>query len=368
MKIGCFGRPIGLKGGIGRYTRELFDAMFTLAPHHEYILYTNRNGDIPIPEHGRVRHGPGGLGRIGWEQFIVPIQLFTDRPDVYHSTDFTLPVLSPFRSVVTVHDLIYLRQPEGTSLRAQMLYRILTGLSVRRAAHLIAVSQYTAQDVSSEFNIPEERITAIPLGANQDLKNRLRDGEQGRILETLGIQGRYVLFVGLLTRRKGVNVLIEAFESANQHTHLEHLVLVGGEGTDYGDVERRVERSPLSSRILLTGPVDDRALAALYSEATLLCLPSVHEGFGLPLVEAMMMACPVAASNVTSLPEVVGDAGFLAAPDDVDSWSEIIVKVSEDEALREDLKAAGLKRSEMFTWENAARRTLEVYAKVANET
>lgn len=365
MRIGYFGRSLGLKGGIARYTSELLAAMERVAPANQYLLYTNRRADITKGDPTVLRTGPSCLGRVGYEQVWLPAQIARDRPDVYHSPDFTLPFAAPGRKVITVHDLIYLRQPEGTSLRARVLYRLLTGASIRRAHTVITVSDYTAREVSEYFDIPREKLRPIPHGVNPALLGTAESVDTRAAVEAMGIQPPFVLFVGLLTPRKGVLELIEAFERVQGTGGLQCLALVGAPGSGFERIQKRVGESPVRDRIRLPGPADDAGLASLYSQASAFCLPSHHEGFGLPVLEAMLLGCPVVAADSTALPEVVGDAGLLSHTGDADSLASALARMLSDADLAGALRASGRRRAAEYTWESTARKTLAVYAEVA---
>lgn len=365
MRFGYFGRPIGKTGGIARYTHQLIQAIERVEPGLGYTVYSNQ----PCPEisalKGRKSYGPRRLGRVGWEQFWLPAQLMLDRPDVYHSTDFTLPVSSAAPSVVTVHDLIFMRQKQGTSWQARLLYRVLTGASVRKARRIITVSEYSARDVKARFRVPDNKIRAIPLGVHQGLADAARGQDTRAIAAAAGAEGRYVLFVGLVTVRKGVLTLIDAFSQAHARGAVDRLVLAGLTDSTFEDVQQAIERTGCRDRIILAGAVDDVSLAALYSHAAVYCFPSYHEGFGLSVLEAMLMGCPVISSNATSLPEVVGDAGVLIPPDDAGLWAEWICRITSDKDESRGLAQKGRERAAAFTWERTAARTIEVYKEVA---
>ncbi len=367
MRIGYFGRPIGYTGGIGRYATELLTAMARVAPENEYIVYTNRPADVPALPRGTLRRGSSKIGRVPWEQIVVSAQLRSDRPDVYHSADFTLPLLAPVKMIVTVMDLIYLRQRGGTSWRAALLYRVLTGASIRKARSVMTISEFTRQDIAAHFKIPSERISVAPPGVNPGLAGLVSDADARARIAAMGLDGPYILFVGLLTCRKGVLTLIEAFEKAQREGCVKYLVLAGGEGSDFQTIAKRIEESPVRERIRLAGRVDDNELVSLYRQAAVFCLPSFHEGYGMPAVEAMQQGCPAIVSNCTSLPEAAGDAGLLAEPGNADDWARQISRVAGDAQLTAALREKGYRHAAAMTWESSARTTLDVYAHVMEE-
>ncbi len=361
MRVGYFGRSLGLRGGIGRYARELLAGMEQVAPANQYLVYTNREPGIDPGVNTALRTGPRRLGRVGYEQFWLPAQLMRDRPDVYHSLDYTLPLAARGNFVITVHDLIYLRHPEGTSLRARVLYRVLTRASIARARKVITVSDYTAREIAEYFSVPREKLRVIPHGVNPQLQRVAASADSSSAMGALGIRKPFVLFVGLLTPRKGVLDLIGAFERIQRQTGAECLVLAGSPGAGYERITERISASPVRERILLAGPVDDVTLASLYSEAAVFSLPSHLEGFGLPVLEAMLLGCPVVVSISSSLPEVVGEAGLVARTGDAVSLGEAIARVLTEPGCADALAEAGRQRAGLFTWEKTAELTLAVY-------
>ncbi len=365
MRVGYFGRPIGAVGGIARHTTELLAALGRKAPENEYYVYTNRKAGIPPVPRAVVRNGPAWPGRVLWEQVVVAAQLRRDRPDVYHSPDFTLPLAGAVPMIVTVHDLIYLRHPEGTSWRAAVLYRLLTGASVRRAGRVLTVSRHSASEVMQAFRLGEEQVTVVPSGVSETLR-ALSAGLPGDGAGDAPPRP-YILYAGLLTGRKGVLTLLEAFERLRSSGWRGHLVFAGLQGSDGAGVLKRIDSSEFRDGIFLAGPVDDAELARLYSSASAFCLPSFHEGFGLTVLEAMLFGCPVVASDCTALPEAVGDCGLLVPPGDAEALAEALRRVLEDPALAASLRERGRERAREFTWDACAARVAEVYREVSEE-
>ncbi|MEJ5298647.1 MAG: glycosyltransferase family 1 protein [Armatimonadota bacterium] len=368
MKVGYFGRPIGAIGGIARHTTELLAALGRVGPENEYLVYTNRPR-VVLPQPGAsVRRGPARIGRVLWEQVVVAAQLRRDRPDVYHSPDFTLPLAADPPMIVTVHDLIYLKQPQGTSWRAAALYRLLTGASVRKARRVLTVSRHAAWEVRTAFGLREEQVTVVPSGVSETLRRLAAQLPQGKGGETSEAPRPYILYAGLLTARKGVLTLLDAFEHLRESGWAGYLVLTGLQGSDYATVAKKIASSAYGEDIVLKGAVDDATLARLYASASVFCLPSFHEGFGLTVLEAMTFGCPVVASDCSALPEAVGDCGLLASPGDPNALADALRKVLDNEDVAASLRERGRQRAGEFTWDGSARRTLEVYQEVVEET
>lgn len=366
MRLGFFGRPVGLTGGIARYTTMLLYYLPRVAPVNQYLVYTNRDSQLPGDGALIRRGGPSRMGRVLWEQFWLPAQLRRDSLDLYHNPDFTLPVLSGVPSVVSILDLIFMKHSEGTSWQARALYTSLTRLSAKRSKKIITISDYSARDITNVLGVPPSKITRCYMGVDNRLANLVSGSEADDILQEQGIASPYLLYVGLITPRKGVVTLVKAFSKCAEKCGIKHLVLVGLQGSGFNKISEAIEESDVKDRIILAGSIDDRVLAALYQKAAASCMPSYHEGFGLPVLEAMASGSPVLSSNATSLPEVVGDAGLMAAPDDVDAWARNIETMVTTPGLPEEFRAKGYSQAAKFTWEQTARDHLEVYKEVVD--
>jgi glycosyltransferase involved in cell wall biosynthesis len=260
--------------------------------------------------------------------------------------------------VVTVHDVSYARAPELFSRRDRSLLRFVRG-SVRRAARVIAVSEFTRADVCELYGLDRAKVVAIPNGVDAAFRPVADAG--ARVHRRFGIDRPYVLCVGALQPRKNVPLAIEAYAAlAGRGTDCE-LVVAGGDRGGRLDVLDAILRTRLTGRVHLLGHVEDSELPALYSAARALVFPSLYEGFGLPALEAMACGTPVIASNTTGLAEAVGDAGLTIDPLSAEELTEAMRRVLGDEALRERLAAAGRVRAAEFTWARAAGATAAVY-------
>jgi glycosyltransferase involved in cell wall biosynthesis len=262
-------------------------------------------------------------------------------------------------AVVTVHDISYARAPELFSRRDRQLLRFVGG-SVRRAARVIAVSEFTRGDVIEQYGLDPAKVVAIPNGVNSSFRP-LPEAE-ARVAERFGIRKPYVLCVGALQPRKNVPLAIEAYARlmAGRGTDCE-LVIAGGDRGGRLDVLDAILRTRLTGRVHLVGHVEDAELPALYSAARALVFPSLYEGFGLPALEAMAAGTPVVASNTTGLAEAVGDAGLTVDPTSAEELADALGRLLEDADLRATLIARGHERAALFTWGRAATATADVY-------
>jgi glycosyltransferase involved in cell wall biosynthesis len=300
----------------------------------------------------------------------IPLTLSAElrrRPvDVLH-VQYTAPPLAPCPVVATVHDLSFEHIPETFRRRSRVQLRLTVRATARRAAHVIAPSEYTRRDLVETYGLDPARVTAIPLAVAKHFRPVEDEAELGRVRERYGIRGEYVLAVGSIQPRKNLARLVRAYSALRRgrgRSNLPQLVLVGKQAWLYGDTLRAIEEEGLAGSVLLTGYVSEGDLPALYTGALLFAYPSFYEGFGLPPLEAMSCGAPVLTGNLTSLPEVVGDAGLTVDPFDTDALAAGLARLIDDDALRAELSRRGLDRARRFDWRVTARMTLRVYRSV----
>ncbi len=359
--------------GIGRLTREVVRALLQLdAPHRFTLFCMGRSGKSWMREHPEPAAltpraslavtplNDRWLYRL-WHRarLPLPVELFAGRGDLYHATDFVLPPVTPGkRTVLTVHDLTFERAPDAAPPQLLRFLKRVVPQAVRRAHHLIADSQATARDLMALYDVRPERITVIYSGVDA----RFRPVDAPSPASSFAPGGApFVLTVGTLQPRKNHLTLVRAFAQVAPQLPDLHLVIAGGKGWMYDQVIAEVARLDLGERVRFIGFVDDADLPDLYRAARVFAFPSLYEGFGLPPLEAMACGVPVVASNASSLPEVMGDAGLLVDPLDVDGLAEALVRAAADDAWRAQAIARGLARARQFTWRRAAEQLLAVY-------
>jgi glycosyltransferase involved in cell wall biosynthesis len=280
--------------------------------------------------------------------------------DLYHYPHFDVPLGGPRPTVITVHDLKYVRYPELLQSWARGAYlRWMMRRGTRAAAGVIAVSEATRADVCALMHIPPEQVFTV-----HEASGSLPPPDtQG--LRRLALEPGYFLFVGERRPHKNLSRLIEAYASVRaRRTGVPPLVIVGHPWSADRSAERAIGRHGLDASVRLLDRVSDGELAALYGGARAMVLPSLYEGFGIPLLEAMGAGVPVVTSNVSSMPEVAGEAALLVDPYDVESIAAAMSRLLGDEALARELASRGLERAKHFSWERAARETFAVYARV----
>jgi len=362
------------RGGIGRYVRELLRALAALDSENEYSLFfatNNRDaGALPaLPANFRARRLPFHdiwLARV-WQRLRVPlpVELITGRVDVYHSPDFTLPpTLGRTPTLLTVHDLSFARHPSSAAPGLRGYLDVVVPRSVRRATHVLADSQATKDDLMALYGTPAEKISVLYAGVAAGFRPVDDPGVHAAVRGRYGLGERpYVLSIGTLQPRKNHARLIEAFDRVLRDSEY-NLVLAGGEGWLYDEVHAQVAERGLPERVLFPGFVAEDDLPALYSAAAIMAFPSLYEGFGLPVLEAMACGVPVLASTAPCLPEVAGGAALLIAPRDVGAMAATIEKLVNQPELRHALRAKGLARAAQFRWENSAADLLRIYREI----
>lgn len=245
-------------------------------------------------------------------------------------------------------------------------YKFLFPRTLKTADRIIAVSNSTKRDLINYFNIPEEKIKVILEAADEKFK-LLNKEEINEVKQKYNLNFPFILYVGTLEARKNIPTLIKAFYKIKKKNIEHKLVIAGKKGWKYKEIFETIDKLDLQNDVVFTGYVSDEDLPALYNAADLFVYPSIYEGFGLPPLEAMACGTPVITSNTSSLPEVVGDAGIMVDPCDVDGLTQTMCDVLTNDGLREDMIKKGLERAKMFTWEKCARETLKVYEEVYNE-
>ncbi|MFH5181189.1 glycosyltransferase family 4 protein [Paenibacillus sp. TAB 01] len=282
--------------------------------------------------------------------------------DIFHGTNFTYTPVLKGKHVITIHDLAYMHYPEATSERILKHHSKWVPYSAQKCDYIIADSIQTKRDIEELLRIPESKISVVPLAADEHFRyiDNCPD-----ILKKYDLPSKYVLFVGTLEPRKNLIGLLKSFLLLkNQYDIEEKLVIVGARGWKFTPIFDWVKENQLENEVVFTGFIDDTDLPAIYSAATLFVMPSIYEGFGLPLLEAMQCGTPVIGSNVSSIPEIIENAGILIAPDDYSSWAEAIYTVISNTSLRATYSQLGLERSKQFTWSQTAELTRKIYTHV----
>ncbi len=337
------------KTGIGHYTANLLAALRRIAPENEYIpLDWGRDPAMRLDR------------RLRWQQWELPRRAQAAQADILHVTGFDAPRFKPCPVVLTVHDLIGALFPRQFPWAARCYWASWLPRSVRWADAIIADSENTRRDVMRLTGIPSERITVIPLGVDPRFHAAQPAEALARVRQRYGLPEAFILYIGTLEPRKGLDTLLAAFVQAAS-TLAHDLVVVGKKGWYTEHLFNQVRVFGLEKRVHFTGYVADEDLPALYAAASLFAFPSRYEGFGLPPLEAMACGTPVVSSNAASLPEVVGQAGLSVPPDDAAALANAIWQVLCSPELSARLRQSGRQQAQGFTWDETARQTLAVY-------
>ena len=374
MRIGLDGKVLTLRArGIGRYAINLTRAMLAEAaarrPDLEFVIFTGPQTSRDVMEEFQgacEERYVGAKSSVIRSLALVPAALRRARVDVFHGMDH---VGVPFvgrsaRYVATVHDVIALILPETFTRRHRVVVRAALAAVRRRADLVLVPSSAVKRDIVQRLGLPDDRVVVTPEGCEP----RFRPTPCAEVLARYGLPSRYVLAVGTLEPRKNLTALLHAFARLHREGGIDpalRLVLVGARGWLDEPIYEAVRSLGLDQRVHFAGFVDDADLPAVYSGAALFVFASLHEGFGLPLLEAMACGVPVVTSNVSAMPEVAGDAALLVDPRDVDDLAAAIARLLRDDSLRDRVRGAGIARAREFPWAATARRTLDAYATLA---
>lgn len=369
MRVGLDAHMIGAREtGNETYVRGLIGALPGVAPDLRYVLYTAspdlaRQGlsDAPVARTRLLRPASPWIRLpIG-----LPLAARRDRLDVLHVT-YHAPPRSPCRTVVTVHDLSFMAFPNTFGPRDLLVLSTLVPLSARRARAVIVPSEHTRRDLIRAYGLPPDKIVVTPEAADARFSPSEDAGADRAVVRRLGLVRPYILALGTLQPRKNFERLVEAYAALRRSGRTDHhLVIVGKAGRAAARLRERIARLGLEERVHLRGYLAAADVPAVYRAATCFVFPSLYEGFGLPVLEAMACGTPVIASNQAAVPEVAGDAAVLVDPYRVGELAGAIERVLADPALRARLRAGGLARAATFSWEETARRTAEVYRAAA---
>lgn len=357
--------------GIGRYMKCLVEAIVARAPEHEYLLILPPDApSIAIPSESRVEElvSPLKYYSIG-EQIELPRILRRHKVDLLHSPHFNVPLASPCPVVATLHDVIYLAcKSDLPSRLGRLYYRGMMEAAVRRAESIITVSEFSRSEILRYLPAAHAKIEVIHSGVDPAFA-RVSDVKQTqRTLARLGIDRDYILYTGIYKPRKNHAGLLRAFKHFLTRGTQAQLVIAGPMAEGERELHVLAAGLGIANHVVFTGFVDDADLRALYSAARVYACPSLYEGFGLSVLEAMACGAPVVCSELASLPEVAGDAALYADACNPEEFGAAMHQMFTGVSLREQLIAAGKKNLRRFSWAGAAERTLEVYWRVARGT
>jgi glycosyltransferase involved in cell wall biosynthesis len=354
--------------GTEHYSASLLAALSELpeAQQSRITLYVNtnnpqsaiRNLQFDLPPAWRIRAVP--FPRL-WTHLRLSAEMLTRAPGMLFVPSHVVPLWHPRRTAVTIHDLGYLAYPQAHTRLSRLYLHLSTWFSARSARRVIAISEATKRDLVKHYRINPRKIAVVHHGRDPIFQPMQDEASVEATAAKYGVNRPYCLHVGTLQPRKNLGLLVEAWAILRDSMEQPpHLLLAGKRGWLYDSLFESVNKHKLGNLIKFADYVERDDLPALYSGALALTFPSLYEGFGLPALEAMSCGTPVLASNATSLPEVVGDAGMLLDPNDPRAWAESVALLLSNHELRDELSRKGLAQAAHFTWERCAQETFEV--------
>jgi len=373
MNIGINARYLQKKHtGIENYLLNLLKQLISLDTNNNYFLYFGNHKPVPsvVPGGGavtRIASMPTNsqLMRMIWDQVGLPHALKKDSITVFHEPSFISPLIKVCPTVITVFDLAYLYFPEHFTRRNVLYLKTLLPYSIKKADCIIAISKHTKNDIIKHYNVTPEKVRVVYLGVDPffrvvDQKDRI-----AQIKRSYGITKEYLLNVSLISPRKNLITLLKAFKKlCTQNNHRYQLVIAGEKGWVYEKIFAAVSSLGLEDDVVFTGYVTNEELIYLYNNAISFLYPSLFEGFGLPILEAMACGCPVITSRVTSIPEVCGEAAVLVDPNSEDELFHAMHRIVGDSEKRHSLREKGFKQAALFSWEKTAQQTRAIYEEI----
>jgi glycosyltransferase involved in cell wall biosynthesis len=376
MRIAIDIRPVlSKRTGVGNYLYHLLLTLSRIDYANEYRLFSSSLKDrIPeelrrLPQRYQISDFriPVRIMNALWQRFrFPPIELFTGRADIVYSPHPFIPPSAGPKRIVTVHDLYFLRHPEWSSGEVAKHFIPFVRKSLGKADAVVASSLSTKKDCMECCGIEEAKITVVHLGIDRSFFSSPSHSETNRAKKKYGIPGEFILSVGTMEPRKNHVRLLHAFQGVHERHPGLALVIAGSQGPSTETILRTIDALGLRGSVILAGYVEERELKALYRAGLMLAFPSLYEGFGFPVLEAMACGTPVLASNRTSIPEIAGDAALLVDPEDTDEIREGMRKLVEEKDLAACCSTKGIARAEAFTWEKTAGSLLTLFRRVGS--
>lgn len=362
----------GQVGGTETYTRGLLSSLEEIDKENEYLIFCNKENfetfqltsknfrRILCPVKASFRPW-----RILWEQLIFPFQVWRNKIDILLSLGYVCPLFVPCKSIVVIFDLNWFFHPEEFSPLSRLAWKTLVSLSAKRADHIITSSNNSKKDISRILKIPKEKISVVYGGIDKSRFHEIKDEKIiSKIKEKYGIGDRFILTVSAAYKFKNLGKLIEAVNLLRQNIPGLQLLVVGLGGKGKPEIIKMIKKYNLGDNVVIAGWVPDEDLPVLYSAAEIYIHPSLYEGFGFPVLEAMVCGCPVVSSNAASLPELVDEAGIIVDARDESKIVQGTKRILENSSLAENLRKEGFKRCQSFSWLKSAREILKIYQNI----
>ncbi len=372
MTIGIDARSlIGKRAGVGRYLYNLLKGLSAIDKENQYVLYFHEEVKERVVDrpnfNQRIIYLPILQNYFTWTHFRLPPELLAHRTDIFHFPFYTMPLLVSCPSVVTIYDITFHLHPEWFSLKGKVAQTPFCRLAARHVDRIITCSETSKNDIQRAYSVPDDKIEVVYPAAGPEFAVMSRREARGLIGAKYGIKDKFFLYVGTIHIRRNIERLVRAFKLFLAKRPDHRLVLVGKVEWPYLDVKGLIEGLGLSGRVMHLGYVDDNVLPLIYNAAEVFLYPSLYEGFGLPVLEAMACGTPVIASRNSALRELFSDSALLIDPHSVEAMGDAMTLLSEDRGLREELVSKGLEKVKRFSWEEAAEKTLQVYRQIGGK-
>jgi len=359
--------------GIGYYLTNLIDTLAKVDNHNTYTIFLNKRlaTDHPLRtiRKDNLRFVPVATKAVGpGQQFLMPFRLWRENFDVYHYPHFDLPLLQNKPSIITIHDLKYIMHPSffpelGKMKRIYMEQTL--RIATKRAKHIIAVSESTKKSLIERFHVPPQKVTTIWLAPPRLEKANAVSKELRADWIDKNLNTKYLLFIGERRPHKNIIRMIEALKIFTERNKSDYrFFIVGPRYSNYSAPEDKIQELGLDDKVKILGYISDTEKTHLLKNAELFIFSSLYEGFGIPILEAMAHGIPVITSNITSMPEVAGDAALLVNPNKVEEIAEAMERVIHDQDLRTEMIRKGFENIARFSWDKSAENTLAVYQEV----
>lgn len=374
MIIGIDGNEANVEKrvGISEYAFELLKQFSNSKKEDtQFVVYLKEKPRADMPkENSFWKYRIVGPKKL-WTQIGLPFDLFTHspRPDVFFTPTHYSPRFSPVKTAVSIMDLSYIHFPE--LFRKSDLYQLQnwSKYSILKATRVFTISNFSKDDIIKVYKLPSEKVVVTHLGLKMKTDISASKVDEKEVLQKLDLNSPFILFVGTLQPRKNLQRLIQAFgkiKKSNEYPKLQ-LAIVGKKGWLFEDILKEPQKLGIASSVRFLEFVSDKELGVLYKNAEFFVLPSLYEGFGLPVLEAMSFGCPVITSNISSLPEAAGDAALYVDPESIDDIAAKMETLLKDDNLKNELKEKGYKQVKKFSWEKTAQETLSVLQTIAQK-
>jgi len=362
--------------GIGKFLNGILGSLLEIDKFNQYIFYycdgsvgdkfkNNENiklRKIKLVFKKRFEHS---LTKVLWEQVQFPFVASHDHLDILFSPYFDFPLIYNKKFIVTIHDISILLFPKNHSVRFRIYYYNLLKYIAKKATKIITVSNNSKKDICNYLDVPEEKIEVIYGAVEENCFSKNSDKSNQKILKKYGIKNKFILYSGGMGARKNLKVLVKAFAEIQKNAKEKYdLVLTGEKNIITNQLSNLTKELGIRKNVIFTGYILEKDLSSLYHSAELMVYPSLYEGFGFPLLEAMICGTPIICSNSSSLPEVVGDAALLVDTQDYIQLSNAIIEVLNNETLKIELLRKGIVRVKKFSWKKSAKKLLSVLEEV----